>query len=438
MNYEAALDYLYSLGHEILSMKLGLENITKLIDYLGRPDQLFSSVHVAGTNAKGSFCAMLASIMAQTDLKTGLYTSPHLIELQERFRINLKPADREQIAASIEKIKFGIDTLLQRGMLQQRPTFFEHVTACCFNLFAENRVELAILEVGLGGRLDSTNVVKPLLSVITPIGLDHQQFLGRNIRSIASEKAGIIKNGIPVLVGLQKDEAYQVIEARARETGSKLFRLDSKRLQSRLVGDAFWRLDLETENHHYKDLLVGLRGEHQVATAALAILAAEYLAQTGLSITAQQIAKGIEQAKWPGRLQMVATKPNFFVDGAHNISGAEALASSFKEFGCFSTSRKTLLLSIMQDKDIEEIAQILLPFFDRVILVKRPDPRSFDPEIWTERLRVYNSSISIAEAVADAIDLAYSVTPQDGLIFATGSLYFVAEILKQFSISTDL
>jgi dihydrofolate synthase / folylpolyglutamate synthase len=430
MEYKAAIDYLYGLGHETLSMKLGLENITRLAEKMGRPDRNYKIVHVAGTNGKGSFCAMLASILAKASISSGLFTSPHLIKIEERFKFNLKSISKNDFCRLLERIKLTVDDMLENNEVDLRPTFFEHVTALGFDYFRECEAQIAVVEVGLGGRFDSTNIVTPILSVITPIDFDHQQYLGNTISEIAGEKAGILKRGVHALVAKQPPEAKDKIEQFARSVGSDLYWLEPDKIQCRKGEDGFWHLDLTSNHHRYKDVRVGLRGRHQVETAALAILAAEKLSESGFSINSEQIVRGIESVYWPGRLEVVDHKPLILLDGAHNPAGIATLRAFLDEWleeksDCYP---RTLIFSTMRDKDIFEMARIIFPLFDSVILVERDDPRAIDLQEWKERFNEIADKVTPARGASAALSTARAVTPPQGLIVVSGSLHIIGEI----------
>jgi dihydrofolate synthase / folylpolyglutamate synthase len=430
MEYRAAIDYLYSLGHETLTMKLGLENISNLAERMGSPEQAYKIVHVAGTNGKGSFCAMLASILARASIRTGLFTSPHLIGIEERFRLDLEPISRKDFCRLMERVKKTVDSMLVAAELEARPTFFEHVTALGFEFFRERAAQLAILEVGLGGRFDSTNIITPVLSVITPVDYDHQQYLGNTLEEIAGEKAGILKPGVPALIAPQRAEAESVIEGVAERLGSKLYRLDTRNLSYRKGEDGYWNLDFTSDHHRYENLRVGLRGRHQAETAALAILAAERLVESGLSISPEQIREGIEAVDWPGRLELIRGRPTLLLDGAHNPGGIKTLREFLEEWlpEQIGQASRTLIFSTMRDKDIRTMAETIFPLFDRVILAERDDPRSIDPAVCRDKLPEFADRLLPANGAVAALAAAKELTPPDGLIVASGSLHLVGEI----------
>ncbi|MEW6732182.1 MAG: folylpolyglutamate synthase/dihydrofolate synthase family protein [Acidobacteriota bacterium] len=413
-------------------MKFGLENITQLVECLGHPQQTYQTVHVAGTNGKGSFSAMLATILAQAAIPVGLYTSPHLIKIEERFRFNLTPIQPDHFCQLMERVKSSIDRLLAEGSLTARPTFFEHVTALGFEYFRESRAKLAVIEVGLGGRLDATNIVTPALSVITKIDYDHQQYLGETLTAIASEKAGILKPGVPAFIAPQVPAAAQAIAETAAQVGTPLHWLDPAQLRYREPIDGHWRFDLLSKQQHYQNISVGLRGRHQVETAALAILAAEYLATVGFPIGPEQIRRGIATVQWPGRLELVPTTPPLLLDGAHNPGGTTVLRRFLDEWLPTQPSRQPLILifSAMRDKDLLAMAEILFGLFDKVILVERDDPRAADFRSLQGQLASLTSNFSQVPGVAAAWAEACAATASTGLIVATGSLHLIGDLKK--------
>lgn len=426
MDYQTALNYLYGLGHETLAMKLGLENISCLINNLGNPYQTYSSIHVAGTNGKGSFCATLAAILAKSSIPTGLFTSPHLIDLTERFQYNLKPISNNDFCQILAKVKLTIDNLLATKQMIARPTFFEHVTAIALEYFRQCNVNLAILEVGLGGRLDSTNIVSPILSVITPIDFDHQQYLGNTLSDIAREKAGILKTGVPALIAPQQKEAAKMITQVAKEVGSPLIWLDPKDLSSTPDKDGYQKI-----KYFDKDLILGLRGHHQVMTAKLAICAVEILNSQGFSITSDNIANGLKNTLWPGRLELIDSKPNLLFDGAHNPHGATALGNFLKDWLVEKQyPTKVLIFSTMQDKDFSSMAKSLFPLFDLVVLVERSDPRAMQFEKLTSEISLLTKEIIVAKNTSKALEIAYSKADNRGLVLVSGSLHLIGEVKK--------
>lgn len=410
-DYLSALDYLYSLGHEIAAMKLGLADLYPLLERLGRPEQGFHSVHVAGTNGKGSFCATLAAVLKASGIKAGLFTSPHLYQIVERIQIDLQPISQADFAGYLQKLRLIVEDQTSGAC---RPSFFEHITLMAMDYFRNQRVDLAVLEVGLGGRLDATNVVDPLLSVITPIDLDHCQYLGETIELIAGEKAGIIKPSRAVLVYTQRPEAESVILKKAASLDAPVlrpFRITSKSDQS-----GRFRVCGKGRLGSY-DALLGLRGQHQVECAAAVITASEYLAEQGYPITSDSICQGLEQAQWPGRLELVEwCGKQVLLDGAHNPAG---VASLCQYLDTYEVEPRTLIFAAMRDKNIQEMARMLFPRCSKVVLVRRNDFRSFEP-------KDYFTDHFIADGAAEALKLATELS--DGLIVCSGSLHLVGEV----------
>jgi dihydrofolate synthase/folylpolyglutamate synthase len=440
MDYKEATDYLYNLGHETLAMKLGLENISCLVDALENPQNSYSSIHVAGTNGKGSFCATLTTILAESNIPTGLFISPHLIDLRERFQYNLEPISKEDFCQTVSKIKLTIDQLLSTKQTPVRPTFFEHVTAIALDYFHKCKVKLAVIEVGLGGRLDSTNIISPILSVITSIDFDHQQYLGNTLALIAGEKAGILKKGIPALIAPQQKEAMEVIKKIAKELESPLICVNDSQDQEKCdfapspYKDGYWKI-----KYLGRDLILGLRGAHQINTAKLVIKAVEILNTKGFSISLDNIANGLEKVNWPGRLELLKNSPDMLLDGAHNPQGTRIL----KEFLCQwliekQYYAKVLIFSTMQDKDFISMASELFPLFDLVILVNRDEMRAMKFQTIDTKISSLNKEIIIAENASKALEIAKSKAKSNGLITISGSLHLIGEVKKLLRESKEI
>lgn len=430
MDYQDALNYLFRLGHETLTMKLGLENMLQLNQALADPIQAFQAIHIAGTNGKGSFCAMLAAICKAANIPTGLFTSPHLIDLTERFCFNLTAIDQQLCAKLITRVKDAVDRLIAAGTWTARPTFFEHVTAVAFEYFRECGVQLAIVEVGLGGRLDSTNILTPLLSVITHIDYDHQQYLGNTLAQIAREKAGIIKPQVPVLTFNQAAQAaIDVIVDVANQRQSPIVVLDRSKLEYHYNHDGYYRFSFNTTQHHYEDITIGLRGEHQVATAALAILAAEQLALVGWPIKKEHIIVGLANVQWPGRLEVLRYQGrNLLLDGAHNSQGIQVLCEFLDSWLLEkSFTKRVLIFAAMRDKEIASMAGKLFPYFDEVIFVEREEPRAATFELCNVPA---TDNISVIKGSEDALKEACERVDDHGVIVGAGSLHLVGELRK--------
>lgn len=430
MDYQIALNYLYSLGHETLAMKLGLDNIDILTKSLGQPQQAYSTIQVAGTNGKGSFCASLASVLAEAKIDTGLFTSPHLLDITERFQYNLKPISKTQFSNLLEKVKSQVDNLLSEQQLLSRPTFFEHITAIGFEYFRECKAKLAILEVGLGGRLDSTNIVSPVLSVITSIDYDHQQYLGNTLTEIAREKAGILKTGIPALIAPQAEEASKVIQEVAKKVQAPLIWLDPSQINALAIKDGYWEFNFSTEKENYKALKTGLRAYHQVITSALVVKAIEILNQQGFKISQQNIRKGLEKTLWPGRLELIKLEEfDLLFDGAHNPQGTKTLAdflnSWLKEK---NYPYKTLIFSVMKDKELPKMASLLFSLFDSVILLNQKDIRAIDFRQMDGKILNLAKQYFIVESVDEALKIANNQAVKEKLVVVSGSLHLVGSV----------
>jgi dihydrofolate synthase/folylpolyglutamate synthase len=415
VSYPDSVRYLYSLGNELkLGAKFGLERMQTLLAALGNPERERRFVHVAGTNGKGSSSAMIASMLRRANLRTGLYTSPHLIEPTERIQIDGVDIDAGEFTAAFQIVHQAAEASLLEERIDAHPSYFETITAMALLIFRQ-RADIAVLEVGLGGRLDATNVVMPELCVITPVSYDHETFLGNNLESIAAEKAGILKPGVPLVVGLQSAPAESVIVQRARELGcviSSLKGADIRILQCTATGSSF-----EIQGAAYE---CPLAGRHQVENAATAILAGQKL---GLPATA--ISEGLRQTRWPGRLEFISHAPDFVLDGAHNPAGARALAAYIREF--HSGRPVWLVYGAMRDKAIEEVTEQLFPLAQRLILTVPDFPRALRPAAILE-VASYSGAV-LTETVSQAIEAARQA-PRDAIVFFTGSLYLVGEARK--------
>lgn len=414
MNYPDSVEFLYALGNEIKTAKLGLERMAAVLEALGRPQDRCRFVHVAGTNGKGSTSAMIASGLGAAGRRTGLFTSPHLSQPTERIRIDGVPLSRAEFAAAFDRVHGVVEELLRRGSIDFHTTYFETVTAMALETFAR-AAEIAVLEVGLGGRLDATNVVEPELCVITPIDFDHEVYLGRSLEAIAGEKAGILKPGTPAVFARQRPEAERVLEARAAALGIPFTRtaewkvedleLDARGSRFRLSGPRSLRI------------VCPLAGEHQVENAIAAAAALD-----AMRIPCAAIEGGIAAARWPGRLERVREQPEIILDGAHNPAGARALAAYIDRF--YSGRRVRLIFGAMRDKAVEEIGGILFPHAAEVIATAPGQARALAPEAI---LRASDHpSMRAASDLGKALALVAEAPPED-VIFVTGSLFLVAE-----------
>jgi dihydrofolate synthase/folylpolyglutamate synthase len=432
MNFAAATQYLLSLGHETLTMKLGLRNTELLLASLGHPQKTFASVQIAGTNGKGSTAVMLDSICRAAGISPGRYTSPHLVSITERITINGKEIAEDRFADLTCEVKETADRLIARGELPALPTFFEHVTAIALLAFKHANVALAILETGLGGRLDATTAVGAGTIAITPISIDHQDYLGNSLAEIASEKAAIIHPGSVVVVAPQPEEARQIILARCRETGVTPTWISEDSFKAGAPG----AYNFHTRNNSYMGVQPGLRGAHQLTNAATAIALAETLASQGFSIDDAAIIEGLQTARHPGRLEVFeggkSDEGKIFVllDGAHNPAGAVALKNYLNDRFPPGTSR-TLVFGAMADKQVEQMAAVLFPLATRLILTEPRNPRAATVRALKQLAEKYSPHVD-AELVTEsskAIERAIALAAaNEEAICVTGSLYLIGEV----------
>lgn len=450
MTYAAAVAALYSLGHELASpkQKFDLRNMEILAEALGHPERRFSSVLIAGTNGKGSTSATLAAILEAAGYQTGLYTSPHLVKINERIQIDGEPISDPEFTEIYGRVIATGEQLVRAGKLAQPPSFFETMTAMAFEYFASAGVDIAVLEVGMGGRLDATNIVTPVVSVITDVSLDHQNYLGNTVGEIAREKAGIIKeNGVLVTLP-QHPQANDVIGQVAAERNARgvsatryvpnvspgAVKFDALRPIAHQTG-AFFRSRYFLEVMNEAILIeTPLIGRHQLRNVALAIATAEELNQHGFSITPQQVATGVAQTRWPGRFQFIArthAHPDCILDVAHNPAGAWALRSALSEN--FDGRPITLVFGAMRDKAIPEMLQILAPIVNELVLTHANTPRAANElDIKQMEPRLTADAI-MTQNVTDALAQATRITPDNGLVVITGSIYIVGAALAAWA-----
>lgn len=429
MNFDESVNYLYELGNEVLAMKLGLENIGIVLAALGNPQKKFLKVQIAGTNGKGSTCAFLEAICLSAQIKTGLFTSPHLISITERIKINGVEISRTDFARYATKVRTVSEELVKEGRLETVPTYFEQVTAISLIAFAGAAIELAILETGLGGRFDATTAAHAEIVAITSIDYDHQNILGDTLSKIAAEKAAIIREDTTVVVAPQKLEALKVI----------LPRCDEMRVSPVIGSCAVFEenvpeVSFKTKHEQYPNITLGLQGDHQRENACTAINLAEILSNDfNLKISKNNIIEGLETARHKGRLEwQVIEDVRFLFDGAHNAAGANALRKYLQKYQ--PASDITFVFGAMRDKDLSEIAKIIFPLAENLILTTPDNPRSEQ----VEKLSEYASKLidksqifsipNVSEALEKAIQTtAYSAKAKSTFVCITGSLYLVGE-----------
>jgi dihydrofolate synthase/folylpolyglutamate synthase len=416
MTYPDSVQFLYALGNEVKTAKLGLGRVAALLDALGSPHRAGRYIHVAGTNGKGSTCAMIEAALRHAGRRTGLFTSPHLVEPTERIRIEGIPVDPGRFAAAFARVHQAAEALLSSGQLEMHPTYFETVTAMAFVLFRELDAEWVVLETGLGGRLDATNVVQPDITAITPVDFDHEALLGKSLEAIASEKAGILKPGVPAVFARQRPEVSAILNARAQQLGVPA------------VNTTEWSLsafDLDPRGSRFTArgplearIACPLPGEHQVENALTAL---SVLHRLGIPPAA--IETGIAGTQWPGRIERVADAPEIVLDGAHNPAGARALAAYIGRF--YSGRAVWIVYGAMRDKAIPEVSGILFPCARHIVATAPAQARAARPETIAEISG--RPDIRTAPGLAAALALVRAAASPTDAVFVTGSLFLVGE-----------
>lgn len=407
------LAYLYGLERH--GIKPGLERVSILLSALGDPQKAFKTVHVAGTNGKGSVSSMAASILKTAGFKTGLYTSPHLSKFNERVLISGNAITDRELADAATQVKAALS---KTGLIDV--TFFEFTTAMAFLHFRKKKVEFAVVETGMGGRLDATNLVTPIVSVVTNIGLDHTAWLGSTIKEIAVEKAGIIKPNVPVVTGETVKDALSVLKAASKSASSPLY-IMGKDFHAEGSTHSFTYSGI---NSGLENLRLGLLGPHQVKNAACALAAVEVLRSSGVPISAASIRKGLKTAFWPGRFEMVSKKPLVILDGAHNPAGAKALKDALSTI---KRKRLMLVIGIMSDKEIGGILKELVPISDEVIVTRPKGERSADLSVLQKAAGRHKKPVTAIESVKDACKKALSMAGKADCVCVAGSLFTVGE-----------
>ena len=431
MNYQEALDYILRFADYERLPRSGivwdLARVERLLERLGNPQHAARSIHVAGTKGKGSTAAMIASILKQAGYRVGLYTSPHLLSFTERLQADGQPIAEDDWARLTGVLKPEVEAVNKEGKFGELTTF-EILTALAFAYFREIGADYQVLEVGLGGRLDATNVVKPQVCVITSISFDHMDVLGDTLAQIAGEKAGIIKSGATVVSAPQSPEAMEVIERVCRERGVRLVRVGTEvswhKTSFSDEGQAFHLKGLEREY----DLNLPLLGEHQVENAATAVAVVEVLEGMGARISAENIAEGLAKVHWPGRLQVLRREPWVIIDGAHNTDSMKKLGEALKQH--FNFDRLILILGFSNDKDVAGMAAEAAALTDNIILTGSRHPRSVEPAALANEFSKRGVSAKVAESVADAVKLALAGARPNDLICAAGSVFVIAEVME--------
>ena len=429
MNYSDCLDRLSDLGHELRDTKFDLESIQKITAALGNPHHKFPTAIVAGTNGKGSTAAMLASILTCAGLRTGLYTSPHLVRVNERIRIGGDQIGNDDFAVSFSAVWSIVDHLIHQKTLEHRPSFFEFLTAAGFAHFARANIDFGVLEVGMGGRLDATNITVPRVAVITNIDFDHQEFLGNTLAAIAGEKAGVIKPRRPVISTCESPEAAAVIRRHALELDAPLLEVAPSRHVSKVRElDGRYTFDLNLEGEKFPALVSPLMGEFQIKNTVAAVAAAMSLARDGFRIPHDAIVEGLRATAWPGRLEVVWDHPLVVLDGAHNPAAAREIAQAVKAL--WPGRRLRLVYASMRDKAIGEISGILFPLTDDLYLTQPEQARAATPEEILTAARHRPRRIVIQPDPERALEHACSDASSDDVVLVTGSLFLVGAVQR--------
>ncbi|MDO5521760.1 MAG: folylpolyglutamate synthase/dihydrofolate synthase family protein [bacterium] len=431
MNYNEAMGYLQEVS--CYGGKLGLESIQELLKRLNHPEDELKFVHVAGTNGKGSTSAYLASILVEAGYTVGRYISPVVVTYEECIQVVRKDQlvpkgyiKKEQIAKHLTKIKEVCDEMVEEGLTS--PTAFEIETVMAFLEFIEQKVDIVILEVGLGGRLDATNVIKNVLvSVMTSISMDHMQFLGNTLGEITREKAGIIKPGVPVVSYDQQEEAKKVIKERCKETGSRLYMLHKKdvSIKTMTINGTTFLLNQEQEEPYYIPLL----GEHQVYNASVAMAAANVLVEKGFIIDDENIRLGLANTKWFGRFSVIDHNPYVIVDGAHNIDAADMLCKAVEQY--FGTKKGIFVIGVFQDKEYEEIIKRTAKYAKTMITVMTNSERALSSEKLGQVAKQYCDHVIDAKTIENGMQIAKQIATKEDYILCFGSLSFLADITEQ-------
>ena len=418
-NYNKTLEYLYGL--ERFGIKLDLSNTLSILKYLGNPHKKFPSVHIAGTNGKGSVAAIMQSVLSEAGYKTGIYTSPHLVDFRERIRINQIKIDKGYIQTFVSDLKKQIE--------KNKYTFFETTTALAFNYFAQKNVDIAVVETGLGGRLDSTNVLSPEIVIITTLSLDHTRTLGKTLKKIAFEKAGVIKENVPTIVESDKKEALDVIKSICRKRKSEFLqvkRLCQWKIKSKNLQSTYFQVN--SNSKEYKNLKIRMPGEHQVNNAATAILALEELKKKGWKITDYHIRQGLKNVIWRARFEIFRKKPLVILDVAHNPEGIRTLIKTMDEL---TPHKKTIFIfGVMADKDYAQMLRQISKKAE-LILLTRPDyHRSASIQDLEKAVKIVKQEYMTFEKIKDAYFYALKTTSISDAICITGSHFTVGEFLS--------
>lgn len=425
MNHSEAMEFIANTSR--FGMNFGLSRVEKILELLGNPQNKIKCIHVAGTNGKGSTTAMITSILKEEGYTVGMYTSPYLEEFEERIQINGVNIPKKRLAELVTKIKEVSDKIITLGF--DNPTQFEIITALMFLYFAEEKVDYAVVEVGLGGRLDATNVIDPILVIIASISYDHMNILGNTIEEIAGEKCGIIKNST-VITYPQVKEAMKVIEKNCKEKSVKLIKAHENQIKSVEINKNNNTQTIEIEiDDNIKKYNLALIGKHQVKNALVVLNAIEEFKKVGGAVRDESIKRGLAKVKWIGRMEIMNRKPIVLMDGAHNIDGIKSLKSAVKEY--FSYNRIILILGILGDKQVKEMVDTIGSITENVILTEPHNERAESLDIMEDYLRVYNKNVYKIKNYKEAYEKALEIAKEDDLVLICGSLYMIGDMRRE-------
>jgi len=436
MDFDETVQYLYDL--QKFGTKLGLEKTRELLRLLGRPDKRCKYLHVTGTNGKGSVCAMASSVLTAAGHVTGLYTSPHLVSFTERFRIDGVDAAKSDVVELAAKLR----RLVEQQAPELSPTFFEFTTAMAFDYFAARNAEAVVLEVGMGGRLDSTNVVEPLCTAITNVEMEHAEYLGDTLMDVAFEKAGIIKPGVPLVTSEKKPEVVAYLEQRCSDAGSPIYILGrdfTVNPHPARLGPGGYRqeFDYEGPGGPLPGLSIRLPGRHQAENAAVAVCSLRIMSSLGLAVSDEDIRVGLGGSRWEGRLEIVSARPLVVLDGAHNPASVASLVDAVRRDFAGTYKRLIMVVGVLDDKDLAGMLGMLMPLGDEVVFTSAAYERAVPPRKLMEAAPAYTGGVSFCDTVADALRLALSRASEQDMVLVAGSLYVVGEA-KAFLAGSEL
>lgn len=424
MKYEEAMKYITEVGN--FGSNYGLERTYKLLEHLGNPERDLKLIHIAGTNGKGSTTSMITEILMGEGYKVGMYTSPFIEEFEERIQINRNNIPKESLAILMDEIKVAVDKVIEAGY--NHPTEFEIITVLMLLYFKKENIDFGVIEVGLGGTLDSTNVIKPIIQVITSISFDHTNLLGNTLEKIAREKAGIIKRGIPTIIYPQQEEVLKVIKNKCFEMDSELYIANNENLKFKNIVNLDKPYQLLKYNNEI-DILLPLLGEHQIINLSVAMQAIEVLNNKNIiDISIANIVKSIKNVSWKGRLEVLSNNPYVVIDGAHNIQGIKTLSRNIKKY--FKYENLYLILGILADKDVEEMIKIITPMAKKVYSVTPNSIRGELAESLKDEVSKFNKNCKAFDKYEEAYLEALNDASEKDLILASGSLYMIGDMRK--------